>query len=123
YSFQNISTVADRFLYFPLIGVSLFAAFIYVESSKKTSAHLKIIKGFGLVYFLFFFTNTLHRTFLWSSNSYLLESSVDSGYKSYPLNLSLGVNYLKEKEYEKAIESFKQAYRLTIKNDVTNKAA
>lgn len=122
FAFQNISTVADRFLYFPLIGTSLLWAFIYLLSLKRFPSYGRVIKGLTLVYFLFFSSLTLYRTSLWSSAAHLLESSEDS-YKSYPLNLSLGTSYLKEKEYDKAIERFKQAYRLTIIRDGSNKVA
>lgn len=123
YAFQNISTVADRFLYFPLIGISLLGAFLYLQVTSKLSSYKRLVQSFGLIYFLFLFSITVYRTALWSSNTRLLESGVESGYKSYPLQLSLGASYLKEKEYDKAIESFKQAYRLTINNDMNNKAA
>jgi len=123
YAFQNISTVADRFLYFPLIGISLLGAFLYLQVASKFSSYKRLFQSFGLIYFLFLFSLTVYRTALWSSNSSLLASSVESGYKSYPLQLSLGTSYLREKEYDKAIASFKQAYRLTIDNDLSNKAA
>jgi tetratricopeptide (TPR) repeat protein len=118
YSFQNISTIADRFLYFPSIGVSLLISFIYVLFLKIKNAQWRLlIKSVGNLVILTFFLLSVHRLYLWRSSSSLLESGIQSGYTSYPLYLSIGVALTKEKEYPGALQNLEEAYNLATRVD------
>lgn len=122
YAFQNISTIADRFLYFPLIGFSLFISFLYLLAIKYFKGEKKrIFPVFIGCYLLFFLLSTIQRTYQWRSSEILLKESISTGKESYPLHISLGVFYLNNKNYEKAIENFKQAYQLSLSDKLKDK--
>lgn len=122
YAFQNISTIADRFLYLPSIGLSLFFAFIYLLIKRYQSAKiLQIFTAATCFYLLFFMVSSIHRVHLWRSSSSLLSSSLENGYKSYPLHMSLGVALSVEKKNQSALEHFEQAYKLTQERDSAGK--
>ena len=114
YAFQNISTIADRFLYLPSIGLSLLFAFLYMLSKRcqslKTQQVFVTLTSF---YLLFFAISTLQRVHQWRSSTSLLYSSLQNGYKSYPLHMSLGVALSAEKKNEAALEHFKEAFKIT----------
>lgn len=120
YTFQNISTVADRFLYLPSIGISLFVGFILLAHGENS-----YLRKYGKVVMssllLIFFSMTVYRVHHWQSSVTLLDSSIRSGYESYPLTISLGASLLKEKEYGKALKKFEKAYAMTQQKDSAGK--
>lgn len=114
YAFQNISTIADRFLYLPSIGLSLLFAFIYLLIKRYQSVKVQqVFTAITCLYLLFFTLSTVHRVHLWRSSSSLLSSSLENGYKSYPLHMSLGVALSAEKKNEAALRHFEEAFKLT----------
>lgn len=123
YSFQNISLVSDRFLYFPSIGFSLLVALVYVHISKKqVKEKTRQMTMSGLAICLLVFVGaTIYRTTLWKSSGTLLSHSIKSGYDSYPLNMSLGTALAANKEYDAALEHFEKAYAFTLQVDRNGK--
>lgn len=118
YAFQNISTIADRFLYFPIIGFTLFVAFLYLHLVAYANKSLRsVLNGLFVAYVLLIAGMTLHRVHLWRSSSSLLAASLENGFESYPLHISLGVALLGNKDYQGAIQHFEKAVELSKQKD------
>lgn len=96
YDFQNVSTTADRYMYFPLFGLSIFLAFLFnslKSSFIKTTLHSYI----GLLLIVNFIFSTM-----WKDDAQVLLSSYEKNPDSYMLNMGLGELYKTRDELEKA---------------------
>lgn len=121
YSFQNISTVADRYLYFPMIGLSLFASYLSVVIAKgKLEEKVKKIVLTSLsLYLLVFFSQTLIRIPKWKNSEVLLRSSIKSSEKvSYALALSLATKLRAAGKIRESIFWYESARRV-VKEKLT----
>lgn len=122
YAFQNISTIADRFLYFPSIGAGLFLAFAFLWLSDLKNRFVRPISKsiiYGLLALMLVLTG--QRVHLWRTSGSVLNASLKNGFDSYPLNISLGVALTKEKEYDEAIRHFEKALALATRPDAQGK--
>lgn len=96
FDFQNVSTTADRYMYFPLLGVALFMSFAFYHLKSK------IIKSALLAYLCLFFVTTLIFSNLWKDQADVLMSSYEKNPNSYMLNIGLGELFLIRDELKKA---------------------
>ncbi|OFZ21453.1 MAG: hypothetical protein A2X94_08065 [Bdellovibrionales bacterium GWB1_55_8] len=71
FAFQNLSSVADRYLYFPSLGLSLAASLAYLHASRPRAA-LVIAGTFGI----FLSIQTVLQTSTWKSSISVLSHSV-----------------------------------------------
>jgi tetratricopeptide (TPR) repeat protein len=122
YAFQNISTIADRFLYFPIIGFALFLACL----TTYGSAHLarwsqRLFAGVLIVYLVVMVGISFKRVALWRTSGTLLGESLKNGFESYPLNIAMGVSLLSDKQYLAAIQFFEKALDLSKRADTKGK--
>lgn len=122
YAFQNISTIADRFLYFPSIGAALFLAFAFLWLADLKNRFVRpLFKPVLYFTIAFMMLLTVQRVHLWRTSGSVLNASLKNGFDSYPLNISLGVALTKEKEYDAAIRHFEKALELATRPDAQGK--
>lgn len=102
--FQPYSSVADRDLYFSMVGVGLALAFIIKQTSKKPAIAL------GLTLILIFFgTRSFFQTFYWKDTPHLINHALEINSESALAHNTLGHFYEKTEDYSKAISHFTSA--------------
>lgn len=113
--FQNISTVADRYAYFPFIGFSLLVSWVswlaLIRFPKKIIVYS--VLGFFLLGQIGL---SINQASYWSSSSNLIKRSVQSTYLSFASVVSLGVALDSEGHPSEAIEYFKAALQIAPNN-------
>lgn len=97
FSFQTISTVADRFLYLPSIAAAILLGNIFLnyESLKKFTVgiYLALFLIGGIAY---------HQTSYWKNSITLLEYSLKQNPGSYYMRIALAQAYENDGQLEKA---------------------
>ena len=109
HDFNQISTVADRYLYLGLFPFSL----IIVYALGELQLYLKVSKyfsRFNLSLFLItvFFFLSVHQIGKWSNQKKFLEGSTPFGELSSSISLSLASLYLDEGNYRKAAHHYQK---------------
>ncbi len=108
-----VNTVADRYMYYPMIAISVLFGLLVVKLQKIVSGKIIIV-----LLFLLFMTNTFvsYTRCKIYSNQYLLYSDAMS---KYPTNIrvlyNMAVAYFDNNEFEKSIETMN---KLTEINNV-----
>ncbi len=106
--FQNISTVANRYQYVPLIGCSIIGlALIYRGLIWKE----KIVRPLVIILLLMLSIRGLNEGLKWKNSETILETSYVKHKNSYPLNIGLGVLAKKRGDYKLAQKYFEEAYK------------
>ncbi len=109
--FQDWSTVADRYLYLSMIGVSL--AFSNILSMIKNDA---IAKGIGIITIAIFSYLTHSQLSIWTNEFTLWDNNIrkypDRSAHSYT---GRGFQYLSKGDYQKALADFNKAIDLNPK--------
>ncbi len=101
YIFQNISTVADRYMYFPSIAISFLIAMTYCKYHKKLKKEqwsvvfIFIILAYGSL--------NIVRAQNWKSSETILKAGIDNGYKSYILYVALAEDLIKQRKFEESL--------------------
>jgi tetratricopeptide (TPR) repeat protein len=122
YAFQNISTIADRFLYFPSIGAALSFALLHLWlSSSKVNLIQHLSKPLVYGALATMMVLTFQRVHLWRTSGSVLSASIKNGFESFPLHISLGVALAKEKQFEAAIQHFEKALAIANRRDSQGK--
>lgn len=96
FDFQNVSTTADRYMYFPLVGISIYLTFLFYHLKSKF-IRIAIITYLGL-----FFITTLVFSNLWKDQADVLMSSYEKNPNSYMLNIGLGELFFIRNELQKS---------------------
>ncbi|MCK5884764.1 MAG: hypothetical protein KAG61_13825 [Bacteriovoracaceae bacterium] len=105
--FQNISTVANRYLYFPLMGLCLvLVSLIYLCLEK----HRVLTKILTIVLLFILGARGIHEGYKWKSSYELLKHGHALHSNSYALNMSLGSIAFENKDYKNAQDFFEAAY-------------
>lgn len=113
--FQNISTVADRYAYFPSIGFSLFISWLTWLALKRFNKKIFVYAILG-IFLVSEAALSLNQARYWSSSSNLIKRSVQSTYLSFASVVSLGVALDTEGHPSEATEYFKAALQLAPDN-------
>lgn len=78
FDFQQLTLFSDRYLYFPLLSVSLFFAILYLTFDKTNRPWVKkIISGAFFLFAIFLFSRSVQNVSLWKSSSTLLGHSYE----------------------------------------------
>lgn len=104
YDFQLISTVADRYLYLPLVPLcfSFTALLVYLLERRQKREFFSMASGFVIVsYILLLSFLTDKQIKLWSDNTTILSKTMGEN-KSYATLMALGTEYFKEKKFSMA---------------------
>ncbi|MBT3583763.1 MAG: tetratricopeptide repeat protein [Halobacteriovoraceae bacterium] len=108
--FQNVSTVADRYFYLPLIGFSLvFAWFSVIANRQQKKINKVFCYGFIGIFFGLLFGTSLRQTRHWSQSHKILRQAYNQSTESYVINVSLANAYFNNGNLEKAEEVLLEA--------------
>lgn len=113
--FQNISTVADRYVYFPSIGFALFFSWLTWLSLNYYPKQKQALILPSLLIIIFAFLSFQHSK-SWSNSSTLIKKSIESSYLNFATIVSLGVALDDEGHPREAIEYFKTALKISPKS-------
>ncbi|MFQ5432402.1 MAG: tetratricopeptide repeat protein [Nitrospinota bacterium] len=103
--FQNHSTVADHYLYIPMLGVSLFASSIlYASRSKPVVLTLA-------VFILFLGARSSYQVPVWKNNISLYEHALKINPFSATAHINIGMAYEKIGRMDKAAYHYKKSIR------------
>ncbi len=110
FSFQDYSTVADQYMYLPLIGLAIAAAGLLRGRAALTVAALLLLalgaRSFG-------------QTLLWKDDVILFTHVVTHNPRSYPGHNTLALAYSIRGEHELALDHYKKALAIEPANPVT----
>ncbi len=115
YSPVSISSmwVAERYLYFPAIALSIFAAFFYEKYLKVFGENRKRgALAIFLVLMLFYGARTVMRNEDWKSPEKFWHKTIEVSPESYSAYNALGLVYQQKAKFTDAITSFKKAAAL-----------
>ena len=110
FHYQNISTVADRYLYFPIISVSLCFAFFVVSVKKSWLAGILVLIPIVLA------IKTSSQLPVWE-NSFANSSHVlQTTPRSVIARNNLAVEYQRRGDYSSAVKHYKAALEIEPRN-------
>jgi tetratricopeptide (TPR) repeat protein len=104
--YQNLSTVSDHYVYFPMLGVSLLLAMVMLENRTRLAFGAA---GAGLAC-LTVLSGT--QALAWHDGKALALATLEYNPKSAPAHLDLGLAYRDENRLDQAIDEFKAAIAL-----------
>jgi protein O-mannosyl-transferase len=107
FSFQNFSTVADHYMYFPMISLSVALAYWAMHESWLLKSSWKPVGYFGLLGLLSFFQMRL-----WSDSERLLYHTISESPRSVLARNNLGVYYEWVQDWEKALDAYLNASKV-----------
>lgn len=106
FSAQDISTVFDRYMYLPSIGLSLAIAAVFTTAKVPK---IQIRYSLALVFFLLCTLLSVLRMPVWKTNRALSADTVAKNPASYHSWVNLGIANLNDKNLEGALENFRRA--------------
>ncbi len=109
------SVVAERYIYFPSVALCLFIAFIYQRYSNRSDAAKRNLLSGMLLILLAFGIRTVARNEDYRSQERFWKQTIAVSPLSPRAHNNVGVIYLGEGNFTKAVEEFKHALRLNPK--------
>ena len=106
-------TVAERWLYGPLIGVLGLTGAIFLKGIEKNIRYLQFFVLFSLLATVFFSIRSFNRTFNWNSNLSLFSHDINFVPDSFDAQNNLGVALFNQGNMQKAKEHFKNSIKLS----------
>lgn len=108
FGFQNYSTVADRYVYFPLIGISMLVTFGLQRIENLKIVHLTPIFIIFLAWIGLDYRQSLH----WKNNESLFNYTLKVNPTSYMAENNLGQIDFEKGNIQKAKERFERSLKL-----------
>ncbi|MBL6988842.1 MAG: tetratricopeptide repeat protein [Bacteriovoracaceae bacterium] len=110
FGFMKYSTVADHYLYFPLLAISILVAVLLDKfENVDNSVNLKVAMSTLL---LIYGVSSFVRSGVWSDSTALWTDTVLKNPNSDMAYQARGMIYKKQKQFDKAIQDFKQVIRI-----------
>ena len=110
HKFQNISIVADRYMYFSSIGQILLWSLLLIYIDKVSSKHFKkVAHVFIFLSFISYVFLTSQYVMLWKDSKLVLKNSYKQNGGTYVTNFVLAQSYINEKQYDEAIPYIEKA--------------
>ena len=109
---------AEHFMYLPAMGLFVLAALLFPigpatgENLRGRRRVQRLFLALWLMIVLVFSLLTIRRTTDWRDNRTFFESSLSTNPSSARMMNNLGVLYLEQKQYEKAMEMFQSTLRI-----------
>lgn len=104
FEYQRFSVVADRYVYFGMLGVALFAARVWLSAYRT-----KRMKYTLIVFLLFFTVQNLKQVPVWKNEYSLWQAAYQNNPGQWAANYNLGVYYMKQNQPEKAVAYYTAA--------------
>ncbi|MBK24133.1 MAG: hypothetical protein CME70_09050 [Halobacteriovorax sp.] len=117
FDYQIISTVADRYMYLPIIGVSLIGIDLWQILKEKEIGVMinKLLNSLGIAFVVAMIFTSCRQVGLWQDEIKLLAPAGINNPDSYHVQLALGSQLINRGEPQRALKHLKRAYNL--KND------
>ncbi len=106
FGFQNLSTVADRYLYLSMLGPSV--AFTWFFSSRRSHW---LTYMFGLILALFGLRSAVQLP-VWKNNEALFEHALELNPNSWMAELNIGTGLANLGKYDEAIDHYQTALKI-----------
>jgi len=113
FAYQHVSTVADHYMYLPLVAIALLAASLVSRISVRWQ--LGIIAILGLIWAGL----TTRRLAIWQNDKTLFPSMLESNQDSYGANIGMLAIAMREQRYQDGLIYLREAERLEPTNVVT----
>lgn len=108
-------TIAERWMYGPLIGVLGLIGLLFLEMTKKNTKYLSIFILAAILFSLVFFVRSFIRTFDWKNDLSLFSHDVKYSSSSFDLQNNLGVAFFREGKIIQSEPYFKKSIELSPK--------
>jgi hypothetical protein len=113
FAYQHVSTVADHYMYLPLVAIALLAASLVSRISVRWQ--LGIIAILGLIWAGL----TTRRLAIWQNDKTLFPSMLEANQDSYGANIGMLAIAMREQRYQDGLIYLREAERLEPTNVVT----
>jgi protein O-mannosyl-transferase len=108
-------TIAERWLYGPLIGILGLTGYVSLETIKRNTKTLPIIILFILLFIVFFSIRSFIRTFNWNNNLSLFSHDIKYNSNSFDAQNNLGVALFRAGKSSSAKVNFEKSINLSPK--------
>ncbi len=114
FDYQIISTVADRYMYIPIIGISLIGIDLWQSLKERQIGRMvsKLLNSLGIAFMMAMIFTSCRQVGLWKDEIRLLTYAGINNPDSYHVQLALGSQMINRGESHKALKHLKQAFRL-----------
>jgi hypothetical protein len=106
-------TIAERWMYGPLIGILGAFGLVFLEATKKNSKYLNIFIFATIVFSSFFLVRSFIRTFDWKDDLSLFSHDIKYNSSSFDAQNNLGVALFREGQLLQAEPHFKKSIELS----------
>ena len=106
FTFQNHSTVADRYLYMPMLGVAMAASSVFLHQKTKYVAAI-----FGLIIVLLAARSSIQER-TWRDNAALYNNAIKVNSTSGFMHFNMGTLLANEKKWDAAVYHLKKGIEL-----------
>jgi len=113
FAYQHVSTVADHYMYLPLVGIALFASGIIARLPARW------VFGGVAVLAVFWGTVSAQRLTIWRNDKTLFPAMLESNPDSYGANIGMLAVAMREGRYQDGLPYLREAERLEPTNVVT----
>jgi tetratricopeptide (TPR) repeat protein len=110
--------LSEHWLYLSLPGF-FFALFVFVDKISSSWKYRPIILVFLIAWMLWIGNLTILRNRDWANPMMLFIDTLQESPNSYRANLNLGLAYMNDEQYDKALEHFARAMEIEPKNPIT----
>ena len=104
--------IAERYVYIPSIGLSLCAAFLYEKGAARFRAARNGILALFIFVCLAYAFRTVVRNKDWKDEDTFWKKTLQTSAYSPRAHNNMGIVYIREKKYEKAVAEFEKASQL-----------
>jgi hypothetical protein len=104
FDYQRFSVVADRYVYFGMLGIALVASRLWLTAFRST--WMKYVLP---VFYLFLAVQNFRQVPVWKNELSLWQAAYRSNPEQWTANYNLGVHYMKQNQPEKAVAYYSAA--------------
>jgi len=118
FHYQIISTVADRYMYIPIIGISIIGIALWQSLRNADIGRMinHLLNSLGVAFLLAMISTSVVQVSLWKNEIELLVPAAKTNPDSYHVQLAIGTQLIKRGQAEQAIPNLKKAYELREDN-------
>src|SRR5262249_21048143 len=104
--------IADRYTYFPLIGLFIIIAWGLVEISKFGQIYEKVIKVTSLIVMFILIGISWQQVWYWQSSETIFRKTLEVSPDNVRLNVNLGMMMMKKNQLDEAVELLNRALEI-----------
>lgn len=105
-----VNTIADRYMYMPMIGISMIFAYLILKSFKVVNS--KMAYAFFIFLFLIYSFISYQRGLVYANQYTLYKDAVLKNPQNVRTSYNMAVAYIANQEYENAIKQFDNVVKI-----------